>query len=379
MKVGIFGGSFNPVHNEHILIAERAIIELGLNALYVIPTFVAPHKKGEVVASGEDRLNMLKIAFLSNDKIIVSDYEIKKQGVSYTYLTIRHFKKLHEGAELYFLMGSDMLDNFSTWKNPREIVDNANIVLIERRNGNYNANKLITNFENTFKKPVTRLKVYGTTVSSTEVRLRVMLGLDTLSLILKEVANYIAKTNLYGDNPLYNRVKNALPEKRRVHTLGVILTACSLAEKLGVDKKKAELSALLHDLCKYSDISDFPSGTVPENAPSDVWHQYLSYYVAKNELGVTDEDVLNAILYHTTGRPNMSKLEKIIYIADLLEPSRTFKGVDELRNAISKDFNSGFLTCLIEIEDFLVKQGKPVFDLTRQAINYYKGENYELN
>ncbi len=379
MKVGIFGGSFNPVHNEHIEIAKKAVSELGLDRLYIVPTYVAPHKIGAEVLSGEDRLNMLSLAFKGESKITPCDYELKQGGVSYSYLTVNHFKNLHKGAEIFFLVGSDMLENFPTWKNPENILENAKLVLIERRNGDFETDKLTSEFRARFNKDIVKLQVFGTTVSSTEIRFRLMLGLSVEGMLNPLVYDYIVSNSLYLNNKYFNYVKNALPEKRRTHTLGVIMLARSLAKKLGVSVENAELSALLHDVAKYKNKDDFPNGVVPEDAPSDVWHQYLSYYVAKNELGVTNEDVLNAILYHTTGRANMSDLERLIYIADLLEPSRKFLGVDELRKAIDIDFDKGFLTCLIEIEDFLIKQGKEVFPLTKEAINYYKGEHYELN
>lgn len=379
MRIGIFGGSFNPVHNEHILIAKKAVLELGLDTLFIIPTFVAPHKKGAEVVSGEDRLNMLNLAFSGVKNVVISDYEIKKQGVSYSYLTVNHFKSLYENAEIFFLVGSDMLENFPTWKNPEIILENANLVLIERRNGCFETQALIDNFEKQFNKKVIKLNVFGTTLSSTEVRYRIMLALSVEGLVPNEVTSYITSNNLYANNKYFNYVKNALPEKRKIHTLGVILMAKSLAKRLGESELNAELSALLHDVAKYKNPSDYPDCALPQNAPQDVWHQYLSHYIAKNELGVTDEDVLSAILYHTTGRSGMSKLEKIIYIADLLEPSRKFLGVEELRKAIEIDFDKGFLTCLIEIEEFLQKQNKPVFELTKQAVKYYKGENNELN
>lgn len=375
MKVGIFGGSFDPVHNEHISIAVGAIKELSLDKLYVIPTYIAPHKKNKGVAPGEHRLKMLEIAFAGVDKVEISNYELLSGGVSYTYLTIGYFKELYPTAELYFLTGSDMLENFPTWKNPEKIVANANLVLASRENGQFDDDLLINRVESLYNAKVIKINAFGTTVSSTAVRTYIKLGLNPSGLIPNGVYEYAVKNELYSEDKLYSYVKKTLPEKRRVHTAGVILKALELAKKLGVDESKIETAALLHDVAKYKLRSDYLEAEIPLNVPDAVVHQYLSEYIAKNELKIDDEEILNAIKYHTTGRANMSLIEKIIYIADLIEPSRKFLGVDELRKAIDNDFDSGFKICLKEIVEFLKKDGEPVFELTLEAAKFYLEDN----
>ena len=109
-KIGIFGGTFSPVHNEHVSLARAGINELGLDALYVLPTNVSPHKKS-TGASKADRLNMLKLAFSLDEKVVVSDYEITRGEVSYSYITAEHFKSQYN-AEIFMLVGADMLKDF---------------------------------------------------------------------------------------------------------------------------------------------------------------------------------------------------------------------------------------------------------------------------
>lgn len=367
MKVAIFGGSFNPVHNEHIKVAKAVVKELSLDKLIIMPTFISPHKQGLEIISATHRLNMLSIAFSGEKNIEISDYEILKQGVSYTYQTIEYFKSLYPNATLYFMVGSDMLENFPTWKNPEQIVKNATLLLTERRSGEFDDTKLIDKIYNLYGVKVERISAYGETLSSTKIRVYKQLGLSLDGLLPKSVEDYIDSNSLYQGDRYYEYIKNALPLKRRVHTAGVILTALKLSKKLGVDSKKAELSALLHDLAKYKDAEGYKD-KIPSDLPSDIVHQFLGEYIAREELGVTDEEVLSAIKYHTTGRANMSDLEKVIYIADLLEPSRTFNGVDVLRNEIDKDFNKGFKICLEEIVEFLKQSGKEIYELTLQAL-----------
>ncbi len=371
MKIAIFGGSFNPVHNEHIKIAKGAVKELNLDKLVIMPTFISPHKQGLGVISPTHRLEMLKIAFLNDDRIEISDYEIQKQGVSYTYQTVEYFKSLYPNAELYFMVGSDMLDDFPTWKNPDQIVKNATLLLTERRSGEFDDSALIDKIYNLYGAKVQKLNVYGETLSSTKIRVYKKLGLSLDGLVPKSVENYIDENEVYPADRYYEYIKNTLPIKRRVHTAGVIFMALQLSKKLGVDSEKAELSALLHDLAKYKNPEDYKGFKMPKSLPEDIVHQFLGEYIARTELGVSDSEVLSAIKYHTTGRGGMSDLEKVIYIADLLEPSRTFDGVEALRREVDKDFHKGFKTCLEEIVEFLKRNGKEIYELTLQAL---KGE-----
>lgn len=374
-KIGLFGGSFNPVHNEHIKIAKSFITELNLDVLYVIPTNVAPHKKGDCVESGIDRFNMLKLAFKDVEKVVVSNYELDNGGVSYSYLTIKHFKNLFEESEIYFLMGSDMLDNFPTWKNPQEIAKDCTLTLVEREGDNFDNSKLINSVQRLYNAKVVKLNSIGKNLSSTKIRTSLYLGLDVSNDIPKSVFEYIKSKNLYEGSEYYQYVKTKLPQKRKDHILGVITLAKKLANKLGVDGRKAELSALLHDVAKYEDYKDYKDFKLPKNCTKDIEHQYLGAYICEKVLNVKDEEVLNAVKYHTTGRENMSTLEKIIYVADIIEPSRRFLGVEELRVAVEKNFESGFITCLNEILSFLKRENKEIYPLTLKAYNYYAKEN----
>ncbi len=371
LKIGIYGGTFNPPHKEHILLCKNAIKELSLDKMLVIPTSVSPHKQSSKVASGIDRLNMLRVAFSKDSQVEVSDYEIVKQGVSYTYQTIEHFSSVYKDSEIYFFVGSDMLENFPTWKNPEYIASKVNMVLCERKGDNIDTKTIISVYEKLYNKKVKVLNFAGDKISSTNIRIKTKLNLDISQDTSEEVASYIKENNLYAPDKYYLEVLNRLTEKRIKHTYGVIILAIKLAKMVGVDTQKAELASLLHDIAKYENYLDYPNFKVDSSVPKDVIHQFLGEYICREKLAVNDEEVLNAIKYHTTGRANMSLLEKIVFVSDLIEEGRTFNGVEELRKAVFEDFNAGFNLCIKEIYKFLLRDKKDVYYLTKEAYEYY--------
>jgi hypoxanthine phosphoribosyltransferase len=182
--------------------------------------------------SSKDRFDMLRLAFIEEDKVEISDFEIKSQGVSYTYLTVQHFKNVYKDAKLYLIMGSDMLENFPTWKNPEIIVNNVELVLINRKGSEKLNDQAINKIKEFYNKEVLFLKTEGETLSSTEIRTRIKLGIQVEEYIPKNVLEYIKSNNLYKNDKYYDYVNKVLPEKRKLHTLGVIITAKELAKKL---------------------------------------------------------------------------------------------------------------------------------------------------
>ena len=376
MKIGIYGGSFDPPHIEHINLCVNAVKSLNLDRLFIVPAKIPPHKKVQPI-SGEYRLEMVKLALSNVDvpQITVSNFELNSAGKSYTYLTIEHFKSLYKDAQIYFLMGTDMLENFPTWKEPKAILNMAKLYVFGRDGESMERAKQV--FLNAFPGRLNSLvfaNFSGKMVSSTHVRHMLTLGLDAKGFLYQNVIDYIKSNNLYFCEKA-EFVKKSLSISRLTHTLGVMDLAKAYAKKLGEDENKAVLAAMLHDVAKYMDKNDFPSFTLPLDVPKPVIHQYLGAYVAEHVLGVTDIDILNAIRYHTTGRSNMSRLEKIVFTADLLEVGRTYDEAPILREAVDKDFDAGFSLSVKRLLNYLTKQGQPIYYLTKECYNYYVNEN----
>ncbi|MEK4521657.1 MULTISPECIES: bis(5'-nucleosyl)-tetraphosphatase (symmetrical) YqeK [unclassified Psychrobacillus] len=164
------------------------------------------------------------------------------------------------------------------------------------------------------------------------------------------------------------QMKDRMPERRFIHTRGVAETATQLAAKYGEDIEKAEIAGILHDSVKYAEKSWLKEIIISEqmdpmllNFHHELWHAPVGSYVARQEFNIEDADILNAIQYHTTGRAGMSNLEKIVYIADMIEPSRSFPGVEVLREIANQDLEEGMLSCVQHSMTFLIKKRQPVF------------------
>lgn len=173
-------------------------------------------------------------------------------------------------------------------------------------------------------------------------------------------------------------VREQLTDHRYQHTLGVEQTAVKLAKKYGANEKQAELAAIFHDYAKFRPKEEMKQIILQEKMPeellsynSELWHAPVGAYLVENEVGIHDRDVLQAIRYHTSGRPHMSLLEKIIYVADYIEPGRQFPGVDEVREVADNDLNEALLLSIQNSIIFLIKMKRAVFPLTLQTYNYF--------
>ncbi len=185
MKIGLFGGAFNPIHNGHLAVARAAIKSGGLDLLIFIPTGNAPHKK-ESQVSREDRYNMVVAAISEEDKMIVSDYELKRKEVNYSADTVEYFKSVYPDDELFFIVGDDSYNKFDSWYQPHRILENATLFVFPREGAKVTP-------------PAVEISMDVVEVSSSEIREKIKLGKDCRNLLPKPVFNYIIESNLYMD------------------------------------------------------------------------------------------------------------------------------------------------------------------------------------
>lgn len=371
-KIGIYGGSFDPVHRDHVAICEKFYKDFDLDFVLVIPAKLSPFKSS-TSASPERRLKMLEIACANNPKLIPCDIELKLDGVSYSYKTVQLLREKYPDACFYFLMGGDSFCEFHTWTNPQVIASECEIVVANRVGENIENAK--RNFELLFNKQAHFFDLQ-TDLAGSYIRELLKLDVNCSEFLPNGVYEYIKTNNVYIGDKYYEFLKSRLNEQRLKHVGGVAYLAEKYAKKIGESADKAHIAGLLHDVAKNMQISEYPDfafpNTIVDEVPRQVVHQFLGAYVAEKVLGISDLEVLDAIRWHTTGRPNMSKLEKIVFIADLLEPSRNYAEVDLLRRACEKDFESGFLLTLKHLLIYLKNSGQDICKLTALAYDYYK-------
>jgi nicotinate-nucleotide adenylyltransferase len=187
MKIGILGGTFNPVHIGHLILAEEAREKLGLNKIIFMPTALPPHKDNLNIAPAIDRLKMLKLAIKSNKYFAVSDLEIKRQGRSYTIDTLNELKHKYALDELYFIIGSDLLKYLNEWKDLSQILKMVKFVVATRPG--YPLEKIPDYIQT--------LPIRAVDVSGFEVRACVAGNKSFGYLVMDKVFDYIKRKNLY--------------------------------------------------------------------------------------------------------------------------------------------------------------------------------------
>lgn len=328
MKIGIFGGTFNPPHNGHVRLARAAVKELGLDKLLIIPSCVPPHKIAAKLASGEDRLEMCRIAFGGDPKTEVSSMELERKGRSYTVDTLRELKAAYPDSELFFIVGSDMLDSFDRWYMWKEILSLSVLCAASREEG-YKPD--LSRF-GALAERIRIINISPLEISSTQIRIS-----RESQLVPEGVAEYIESHGLYDDglNEYRKILDEKLNDRRRFHSECVSESAGELAEFYGASVEKARLAGLLHDVMKNAPVNEqllyLNGATKLEMMNKKVWHQITGEAFLRENGIIADEEILGAVRWHTTGRAGMSLLEKIIYVADFISADRDYKDVEVVR------------------------------------------------
>lgn len=184
-RIGLFGGMFDPVHFGHLHAAEMAAERAALDRVIFIPASVPPHKKNGCFVSGEHRLSMLQLALEADPRFSASDYELKKEGTSYSYITAEYFASTYPTASLYFIIGDEAYNLLHTWKMPERIKRVASFLVVTRDGTPPPRDALY-------------IKIPKVQISSTEVRQVLAEGDSAQNLLPKQVEAYIRKNQLYG-------------------------------------------------------------------------------------------------------------------------------------------------------------------------------------
>ncbi|MEG1706467.1 MAG: nicotinate (nicotinamide) nucleotide adenylyltransferase, partial [Clostridia bacterium] len=335
MRIGIFGGTFNPPHITHNTIIENAISELQLDKMIVIPNGIPPHKPCDVDKA--TRLKLCELAFSNIPKVEISRYEIDKDGESYSFLTLQHYKKMYQDSELFFLIGMDSLRDFHKWKNPQEIADIATLAVCARVG--IDTQDIVAEQTKRYHCKVVIVDSCVTDISSTTIRLNYDFGIDNCAYTLPIINRYILDNFLYMSRLwLTTKLKTMLTPKRYMHSYYVTKKGLEICEEQ--DREKVFIACALHDCAKYIDKKDYSKYNYANvnNLPDNIVHAELGAYVAQKDFGISDIDILNAIRYHTTGRVAMSRLEMTVFVADKIEDNRPFETLSYNKGNLEETF-----------------------------------------
>ena len=340
MRIGIYGGAFNPVHKGHLKLAEEVKTKANLDKIIIMPSGVSPHKSSNSLIESAHRLEMCALAFEGEDYII-SDLEIRREGKSYTVDTVTELKKIYPDDELYLIMGSDMLLCFHKWYRYEDILSMVTICATTRQ-GDIRLDELKAYSRDVLGKETLIIDFEPFECSSTKVRDALASGDDATNLLAEKVHSYIIEKGLYTDEYTGVRklLKSRLDEYRYIHSLGVADSARELAKIYGADEEKAYFAGLLHDVAKNmpkdEQLQLMEKGGIvlsetEKNNPA-LWHAMAGECYLRLHMGITDPEILGSVRYHTTGKAGMTLLEKIIYVADYISAERNYPDVDVMRD-----------------------------------------------
>ena len=347
-RLGVLGGSFDPVHIGHLMLAENACAQAGLFGVLFMPAHIQPFKQDEHAAPDDERLQMLRFALSDNPRFGVTTVELDRGGVSYTIDSLRQIRDGGPDERIVFILGMDMFLNIEKWHKADELLREFDLVVGVRPGyGQEETQTLAEKLRQAYGTRIDLIDNPPVAISSTGIRER---------LANEDSVRYLVHENVRR----YLLVHEQEDETRFEHTKRVIDLSVKMARRFGADRDvpRAMLAALLHDIRKDS------SG----DADNNIRHGALAAETAEKEFGVTDPDVLNAIRYHTTGRAGMSLLEKIIFLADTVEPGRTYEGTSRLRALCLEDIDRGACAVLTELREYLLQKGYTVTKDTEEAI-----------
>jgi len=378
LKVGIFGGTFNPPHIGHERSAKLAARLLELDLLVIIPAGIPPHKTLPAGTPPADmRLHMTRCAFENEPSTTISDIEIRKPGQSYTIETVSAVKESYPDAELFLLVGTDMYLSLETWFNSEILLNSVTPAVFSR--GTDDLEQIGSYSQVIAEKYGTSTRtVMNEVVDISSSQIRGMLPQRKGAGYIKDtIYSYIIKNRLYNAKPDWDwlrvRAYSMLDEKRIPHVRGCEESAVQLAQHWGVDADDAREAAILHDITKRLSTDENlevlekhgVAVSKLEHHGEKLLHSKTGAVMARSEFGVSDE-VYDAIMWHTTGRAGMSMLEKVIYLADYIEPTRELDGIEDLRavayQSLDKAVKMGLQMSIADMTERGITPNKTTFD-----------------
>lgn len=400
MRIGLYGGSFDPIHNGHLSIVRGALRSGAVDLVMVIPTARNPFKRGKVLSAAPYRYYMVKEtieAEINDPRVLVSDAEFFTEGISYTVNTLHYLteknkireiltnngieeEKAAEDHTYFWLCGSDILPMFDKWYKANEIISMVSLLVASRPGDGIDIDdeKIRLNKAFGHEVPLLKFDIEGVEASSSDIKRS---GDD--KEIPETAREFIKEHALYNFKDVWEAVDDEtankfldfaielypiLRRKRLLHTLNTGLLSAHLALIHGADVNKALIAGELHDCAK--ELPEDEQRRLAQARCGDLFtdfkllHSPAGATMAKERFGIEDEEILNAITYHTTGRGDMPTLDRIVYLADKIEPSRTYADLSEMRKVAEYDLTEAVKLCLGAVIDKFRKQDRSNHPLT---------------
>lgn len=337
MKIAIVGGSFDPIHNGHIQLANQAIERLGVDEVWFMPTKSTP-LKDHALTLDQERLAMIDLVVKTNPKFKVCTLELERRGKSYTYDTLKELTQKYPENRFYWIIGNDQLKQFDQWKKADELVKMAQFVCFDR-DGQIEDSKY----------DILCMHMPAVPVSSTQIRQG-----NCLNYVLEDVLQYMYQNRLYVENFVASR----LTEKRFRHSLSVAGLCESFALHNGYDIHRAYYVGLFHDVAKYmpeEEMLKWMKAICPENISYSplVWHGFVGAAVTKSVFHIKDPLIYNAIYHHVLGT-SKEPYAMMVFCADKLDPLRGYDS-SALIQLCNENLEKGFDAVKIQNKKYLKK------------------------
>ena len=359
-RIGILGGTFDPIHQGHIQMALRVLEAVHLDQMLIMPSGNPPYKSCST--QPEDRWKMVVAACSRDARLIPSRLEMDRSGSVYTIDTLLALRREYPKAELFYVIGADAAMKLHHWHRVNELLPLATFLVCPRG----------SSFEtDAFQDEIARLRAAGASIrvlrmppvdiSSTVIRASLRRG-DPTPLLDGAVREFCAAKGLYGmarrieaSDRWLDQLFAALTPKRFAHSLSVARTARRLAFQYGVDPLQAEEAGLLHDCAKCLPMKEMRRIALEHSLTDDpailesgaLLHSLAGAWLARNAYGMADPAVLEAIAYHNTGHAGMSRLAMCVCLADFMEPNReSYPLLEEVRRLAEHSLEQALLLSL---------------------------------
>lgn len=396
-KIGLFGGSFDPIHEGHLSIIEGAIESGLVDDVIVIPTVRNSFKRGRVISPAPYRFFMTKAVLdemLEKNKsvykhVFLSDIEFSIEGISYTLNTVKELKKgknikkltdISGDYKLFWLCGSDILESFDKWYKPEELLEEVSLAVARRPGADSAFDSNIERLEAMYDTKIYSFEIEGLQVSSSEIRKE-----NAYENVPESAIKFITTNNVYDRryldyvtddtvNAFYEdaiALYGYLGEKRLLHTMNVACLSALYAGIHGIDADKALIAGVLHDCAK--ELEDDKQREMALSVADEsfdnkkLWHGPAGVVMAKEVFAISDKEILDSIMYHTTGRGNPTELDKIVYLADKVEPARDYADLNEIRITALKDIDRAVCMCFDQVFEKFRKTNRELHPLSLEC------------